>query len=188
VKFRIDLPSDPVGTIYADPPWEYDNPRYYDRMTLEDIKDIPIRDMECEHLWLWTTNTYLPRSLEVVEAWGFEYRSMLTWVKNRMGTGWWLRNKTEHVLFATRSKDKRATPRSRTTVLHEDWQPENRKPDIVYDIIEELSPGPYLELFATKAHPGWQSLSAPAPPLKKPYPRLKRDRRPDAPRRAQGSG
>lgn len=171
--YRLDLPDKPYGTILADPPWEYDNPRYYDRMTLADIKAIDVLHMDVKHLWLWTTNTYLPRSLEVVEAWGFDYRSLLTWEKNRMGTGWWLRNKTEHIIFATRSKKDRATPRSRTTIIHEKWRPENHKPDIQYDIIEELSPGPYLELFSTKPHPGWDALSAPAPPLKKPYPRLK---------------
>jgi len=175
-RYRLDLPDDGrYHTVYADPPWSYDNPRWYDRMTLEEIKDIPVEKATGPdaHLWLWTTNTYLPRALEVVDAWGFTYRSMLTWEKNRVGTGWWLRNKSEHLIFAAKSKKLRRTPRSHTTMLHAKWRKRNKKPDEVFDIIEDLSPGPWLELFATQEHPGWDCYSAPSDPEKDPYPRLK---------------
>lgn len=176
-RYRLDLPSDGrFNTVLADPPWQYDNPKWYDRMTLDDIRDMPVDAATGPdaHLWLWTTNTHLRDALTVVDAWGFTYRSLLTWEKNRVGTGWWLRNKTEHLIFAAKSKALRRTPRSRVSILHAKWQPQNRKPDAQYDIIEELSPGPYLELFATKEHPGWEGFSAPSPPPKEPYPRLKR--------------
>ena len=101
------LPEGPFHVIVADPPWRYDTGRNtpYPTMPIEDIKAMRIQELAEEDsiLWLWTTNAHLRVAFEVVDAWGFEYRSLLTWVKDRMGTGDWLRGQTEHCLLAIRA-------------------------------------------------------------------------------------
>ncbi len=163
--YRPDLPDQQFGTIYADPPWTLSTPGvrrklHYDRMSTEDIAAIPVGDHTTAdaHLWLWTTNAHLPEALSVMEAWGFKYRTMLTWSKNRMGTGWWLRGKTEHVLFGAKSTKQRTGPRATTTIFDAAVRKHSEKPDEVRTIIERLSPGPYLEMFARGQHEGWTSL------------------------------
>lgn len=101
-------------TIYADPPWmekgggkiKRGADRHYSLMRTTDIKALPVRDLAdpdgC-HLYLWTTNNFLPDALEVVEAWGFEYVTTVTWLKDKMGLGQYFRGITEHCIFA-RSK------------------------------------------------------------------------------------
>src|ERR1035438_4610347 len=104
----LELPAGPFQVIVADPPWQYEsgNSLPYPTMAIEDIKAMPIRDIADENaiLWLWTTNAHLRVAFGVVESWGFEYKTLLTWVKNRMGTGEWLRGQTEHCLLAIRGK------------------------------------------------------------------------------------
>jgi N6-adenosine-specific RNA methylase IME4 len=82
----------------ADPTWRYEtgNDLPYPTRTLEDIKALPVKSIAADDalLWLWTTNAHLRVAVEVVEAWGFDYRTLLTWVKNQMGTGEWLRGQT----------------------------------------------------------------------------------------------
>ena len=100
------LPSGPFRVIVADPPWQYDTGGNlpYPTMPLNEIKNMEIEEIAEDDaiLWLWATNAHLRVAFEVVDAWGFEYRSLLTWVKDRMGTGDWLRGKTEHCLLAIR--------------------------------------------------------------------------------------
>lgn len=101
--------------LVVDPPWQYDaresdpthrsaNP--YPSMSIDDIKAMPIGDAAAGDsvLWLWTTNSHIPESFSIVAAWGFTYKTMLTWVKDRMGTGDWLRGKTEHCLLCVKGK------------------------------------------------------------------------------------
>jgi N6-adenosine-specific RNA methylase IME4 len=103
-----ELPTGPFQVIVADPPWQYEtgNSLPYPTMPLEDIKAMPVREIADENaiLWLWTTNAHLRVAFDVVVAWGFEYKTLLTWMKDRMGTGEWLRGQTEHCLLGTRGK------------------------------------------------------------------------------------
>src|SRR5712664_2317795 len=103
-----ELPIGPFQVIVADPPWQYEsgNCLPYPTMPIEDIKALPVSDIADENaiLWLWATNAHLRVAFDVVEAWGFEYKSLLTWVKDRMGTGEWLRGQTEHCMLAARGK------------------------------------------------------------------------------------
>jgi ParB-like chromosome segregation protein Spo0J len=103
-----ELPTGPFQVIVADPPWRYEsgNELPYPTMTLDDIKAMPVESIAADNalLWLWTTNAHLRVAFDVTESWGFEYKSLLTWVKDRMGTGEWLRGRTEHCLLATRGK------------------------------------------------------------------------------------
>jgi N6-adenosine-specific RNA methylase IME4 len=162
MRYALNLPEGQFGTVLADPPWALltggvRRAVHYDRMTTEEIAAMPVANLVTPdaHLWLWTTNSHLPEALTVVEAWGFTYRSLLTWAKPNMATGWWLRGKTEHVIFASRSKRLRANPGNVTTLLQAPTRGHSVKPLELIPLIERLSPGPYLELFARAERVGW---------------------------------
>lgn len=150
------------GTILADPPWDHQQKgtrgaqRHYSLMRTEEIAALPVARLAAEsaHLWLWVTNASLWAGKQVMEAWGFTYRSILTWVKFRLGLGQYLRNQSEHVLLGTRG---RAPVRFRAqgSWFYAPVQEHSHKPEEQYAIIERLSPGPYLELFARRRRPGW---------------------------------
>src|SRR5262249_52203698 len=106
-------------------------------------------------LWLWTTNAHLRVAFDVVEAWGFEYRSLLTWVKDRMGTGEWLRGRTEHCLLATRGRPVFRSG-SHTTALEAVRRQHSQKPEEFYALVEAVCPGGKIELFARVKRTGWQ--------------------------------
>lgn len=144
-------------TILADPPWELQQKgtlgakRHYDLMTLDRIRAMPVAEIAADnaHLWLWVTNATLKHGYDVAEAWGFEVRSVLTWVKFRLGLGNYLRNATEHVLFATRGRAP-VNFRSQPTWINAPVQDHSHKPEELYPLIERISSGPYLELFARR--------------------------------------
>lgn len=151
-------------TILADPPWDVQQrgnrgaERHYDLMTLDQIAAMPVADLaeDNAHLWLWVTNATLRQGYDIAEAWGFTVRSPLTWVKFRLGLGVYLRNSTEHLLFATKG----TAPvqfRSQPTWINAPVQDHSHKPEEQYALIERVSPGPYLELFARRRQPGWDA-------------------------------
>jgi N6-adenosine-specific RNA methylase IME4 len=158
------LPEGQYRVIVADPPWQYDareedpshraaNP--YPSMSIAKIKalDVGARAHDDSVLWLWTTNAHLREAFEVVEAWGFTYKTMLTWGKQKMGTGDWLRGKTEHCLMCVRGKPTiRLT--NQTTLLIADSGKHSAKPEEFYAMIEKLCPGSKLEMFARKKRTG----------------------------------
>lgn len=159
MESRLQLPDGAkFGTVLADPPWPQGGKHtlgirrriHYDRMTLEEIKEMPVGDATHRdgHLWLWTTSHHMKVALEVVEAWGFEFRTFATWPKNRMGIGWWLRSKTEHIIFAAKTRRLRRNPGNETSIIEGKQRGHSVKPETIYPKIERLSPGPYLELFA----------------------------------------
>lgn len=150
-------------TLIIDPPWDIDQKgnygaiRHYPLMTLEEIKAMPIAgltDPEGSHCWLWVTNATLRHGYDVLEGWGFRPRSVFTWVKNRLGLGQYLRGACEYALLGTRGK---APVKFRSQM---NWgffpvQEHSRKPEEFHKIVERVSPGPYLELFARRRQPGW---------------------------------
>ena len=147
-------------TILADPPWDVQQrgkrgaAMHYDLMTLERIKAMPINSLAAEdaHLWLWCVNATLRDGYDVAEAWGFTVRSPLTWIKFRLGLGNYLRNTTEHLLFCTRGKAP-VNFRSQPTWINAPIQDHSHKPEEQYSVIERVSDGPYLELFARRRPP-----------------------------------
>lgn len=149
-------------TILADPPWDIQQRgerganQHYPLMTLDKICALRIDRLAADnaHLWLWTTNAAVPAAHQVIEAWGFRYVSVLTWVKPRLGLGNYLRNASEQLLFAVRGKAP-ILYRSQPTWLFAPVQEHSHKPEEVYGVIERCSPGPYLELFARRPRPGW---------------------------------
>jgi N6-adenosine-specific RNA methylase IME4 len=149
-------------TILADPPWDIGQAghlgaeAHYNLMTLNRIKSMPVADLaeDNAHLYLWVINGAIREGLDVMEAWGFTYRSPLTWIKPRIGLGNYLRNQTEHILFGTRGKAP-VKFRGQGTWTYAPLQDHSHKPEEQYAIIERLSHGPYLELFARRRQPGW---------------------------------
>jgi len=152
------LPTGPFQVIVADPPWQYDsgNSLPYPTMEIEAIKALPVRDIADENaiLWLWATNAHLRVAFEVVEAWGFEYRTLLTWVKDRMGTGEWLRGQTEHCLLAVRGRPV-FLHGSHGTALEAARREHSRKPEAFYQLVESACPGGKVELFCRQNRTNW---------------------------------
>lgn len=167
---RLILPEGiSFGTIYADPPWPLDQENtfssrrriVYDRMSIDEIKAIPVPDVSHPdaHLWMWTTTSHLPVALDVVKHWGFTYRTLGVWRKSRLSLGWWLRSRHEFLIFAAKTTEMRHNPGSFSTEISGDYNGHSVKPDTVYPMIESLSPGPRLELFARDtARDGWHTL------------------------------
>ncbi len=145
------------STIVADVPWAKNQKgklgaiNHYDLMTLEDIKAMPVEKL-CKknaHLWLWAPNGLIPEALEVMNAWGFDYRSPFYWIKPRLGLGTYLRNASEIMLFGTRGKAP-VKFKGQPNWLFAPLQDHSHKPEEQFAIIERVSPGPYLELFARR--------------------------------------
>ena len=149
-------------TILADPPWDvqqrggFGAERHYPLMSVREICELDVEQLAADdsHLWLWITHATLFAGREVTEAWGFTYRSILTWVKPVFGLGSTLRTASEHLLFGTRGKAP-VLYRSQPTWAFWPRQEHSRKPDEQYAVIERVSPGPYLELFARRPRHGW---------------------------------
>lgn len=162
------------SVIYADPPWEFkvysgkgkqrSAERHYDTAGLDDIASLPVEALaapDCA-LFLWAVMPELPGAVDVLRAWGFEYKTVgFTWAKqNRSGEGWftgmgyWTRANAEVCLLATRGSPQRLAmdvPQLVVAPVRE----HSRKPDEVPPRIERLLAGPYLELFARAERPGW---------------------------------
>ncbi|HLI54370.1 MAG TPA: MT-A70 family methyltransferase [Acidimicrobiales bacterium] len=174
----------PFRTVLADPPWRFANrtgkvsPEHrrlarYETLSTEQIASMPVASVMAEsaHCYLWVPNALLPDGLEVLRGWGFDYKANLVWHKVRAdgasdgrGVGFYFRNVTELVLFATRGR-LRTLPAGRRQVnyLATRKREHSRKPDELYDLVEACSPGPYLELFARHRRPGWRSWGDEAP-------------------------
>lgn len=164
-------------TILADPPWQFQNrtgkvaPEHkrlnrYPTMTLEEIKALPVQDVadENSHLYLWVPNALLIEGLEVMKAWGFQYKTNIIWEKVRndgepdgRGVGFYFRNVTEILLFGVRGTNVRTLSpgRSQVNLIRSKKREHSRKPDEMIDLIERCSAGPYLELFARGQREGW---------------------------------
>jgi N6-adenosine-specific RNA methylase IME4 len=119
---------------------------------------------ETAHLYLWVPNALLPEGIEVLRAWGFQYKSNIVWHKIRKdggpdgrGVGFYFRNTTELVLFGVRGHNARtlAPGRSQVNIIKSQKREHSRKPDELYEIIEKCSKGPYLELFARGGRKNW---------------------------------
>jgi N6-adenosine-specific RNA methylase IME4 len=164
------------STILADPPWQFANrtgkmaPEHkrlnrYGTLTLDEIKSLPVAACahQQSHLYLWVPNALLKEGIDVLEAWGFEYKTNLVWYKVRKdggpdgrGVGFYFRNVTELILFGVRGRMRTDEPgRTQVNLIATRKREHSRKPDEIYPLIEGCSPGPYLELFARGARKGW---------------------------------
>jgi N6-adenosine-specific RNA methylase IME4 len=127
-------------------------------MTVEEIVALPVPDIATDDavLFLWATSAQLPIALQVVEAWGFEYKTNMVWVKDRTGLGFYCRNQHELLLIATRGEIPVPLPKNRpASVVHSPRGKHSEKPVCFYKIIEDMYPDlPKIELFARKKYPG----------------------------------
>jgi N6-adenosine-specific RNA methylase IME4 len=165
-----------AGVIYADPPWEFkvysgkgkarSADQHYDTDGLEGIKALPVNALAAEDcaLLMWAVMPELPGALEVIKAWGFEYKTVgFTWIKQNKvdtglfwGMGYWTRANAEVCLLATKGSPRRLNADVHQVVMAP-VQEHSRKPDEIHARIERLVPGPYLELYARRDRPGWQT-------------------------------
>lgn len=176
------------ATVVADPPWPYRSPgahlrpkrearpaswdsklgtpgsaARYGSMSLEDLAALDLDPAANSHLYLWTTNAFMVEAHDLARAWGYEPKTILTWVKTyqndrarvSMKTGYYFRGATEHVVFAVRGSLSLQTDDALPTAFLWPRLPHSVKPDAFYDLVERASPGPYVELFARRARFGW---------------------------------
>lgn len=154
---------DVFSAIVIDPPWRYDNVAtrgaaedHYSTMSLNEMEALDLPAAKDAHLYLWVTNGFLRQGFNLMDAWGFTYKTCLTWVKPQIGMGNWFRNSTEHVLFGVRG----SCPTRRNDVptwFKADRTRHSAKPESFYDLVESCSPGPYLEMFARRRRFGWHT-------------------------------
>lgn len=135
----------------------------YGAMEIADLCAIQPPVEDDAHLYLWTTNSFMVEAHQIAEAWGFKQKTILTWTKTHQGdqsrvsmkTGYYFRGATEHCLFCVRGSLKLQTDEALPTAYLWPRLPHSVKPDAFYDLVERVSPGPYLELFARRARFGW---------------------------------
>ena len=167
-KPKPELPKGKYRVIYADPPWpvgsmtmdKWESPieDKYPTMSIEDIGNLPINELaadECS-LFLWTTHTFLPDALRLIEEWGFKYFCCITWDK---GNGWTqngFHKRTEFLLYAYKGginidQYGQAIP----TIITEPSTKHSKKPDTIRELIKNKTPEPRLEMFARDIYDGW---------------------------------
>jgi N6-adenosine-specific RNA methylase IME4 len=139
-------------------------------MSLDDICALPVQDLATDDcvLWLWTTNAHMRDSFAVLDAWGFQSKTILTWGKPRArGIGHWLRGQTEHCHLAVRGRPTVLFATHQGTLLMAPRGPHSEKPEAFYQLVEQMCPGSKVELFARRARPGFvaHGLSVPTPKL-----------------------
>lgn len=155
--------------VYADPPWRYENPpmggtnrsieNHYPTMTLEEICALPVGDLVTEDalLYLWATAPKLAECMQVIEAWGFEYRTNLVWDKEVIGMGYHARNQHEILLVAKRGDIPPPEAGKQPSSVHRERRTEHSaKPAFYYEMIEAAYPQlPKIELFCRAPRDGW---------------------------------
>lgn len=158
--------------IYADPPWSYQDKKcngncenHYSTMKIEDICNLPIKNMLEENsvLFLWTTYPMLQEAMKVIKSWGFNYKTIaFQWVKKNkksesffFGLGRWTRGNTECCLLAVKGKPKRISNKVSQLII-QPIREHSRKPDETRDrIVELMGDLPRIELFARQYADGW---------------------------------
>lgn len=160
-------------TIYIDPPWEEKGggkikrgaDKHYNLMSIKEIEQLPIpqlADKDGCHLYMWATNNFLQKAFDLLNKWGFEYITLITWNKDRIGLGQYYRGLTEHCIFATTKKrlpykiinNKR---QQGVTGFYEAKTVHSRKPETMRQMIERVSYEPRIELFARETFNSWDS-------------------------------
>lgn len=169
----------PYSTIVADPPWRQPSggPRGagkmgkpwnagrpshlpYSTMTVDEVAALPVAATANKdaHLYLWTTNHHLKGAYTVAEAWGFRPSQVLTWCKppQGIGLGGAFTSTTEFVLYCRRGSLP-CQDRIESTWFHASRRTHSQKPEVFFEWVHKVSPGPYLELFARQPRLGWDS-------------------------------
>lgn len=161
--------------IYADPPWTFKTyskkgegrsaSKHYPVMNKKDIQNIPVQSISSDNcvLFLWVTSPCLLEGIELIKAWGFEYKTIaFTWVKKNKradslfwGMGYWTRSNSELCLLATRGNPKRISA-SVHSVIITPIEEHSKKPGIAREkIVSLIGDVPRIELFARNKTEGW---------------------------------
>ncbi len=151
-------------TIAIDPPWDHEGfslggrgAPTYAVMSQEELLSLAVADWADEtcHLYLWATNNFVLRAGDLVNAWGFSFKTVLTWVKPKFGLGSYFRSSTEQVLFAVKGE---LTTRCTDIGTHfaAAVGKHSEKPQEFFEIVERASYPPYLEVFGRKRRQGWE--------------------------------
>ncbi len=171
----MEFPDKKYKIIYCDPAWSYNNKslnrggalRHYPTMDIEDIANLPVAEISDDDciLFMWTTFPKIFESKQVIDSWGFEYKTLgFVWVKknkiadsNFWGMGRWTRSNAEVCLIAVKGKPKRLSAKVHS-VIESKIEKHSKKPDIVRDkIVELIGDLPRIELFAREKSKGWDS-------------------------------
>ena len=160
-----ELTGQKFGTIYADPPWAYTNhatranvrDAYAGTMSPAEVAALPVGELAADdsHLHLWVTKDFIFEAKQVLEAWGFEYKSMFVWCKTQMGIGNYWRVSHELMLLGVRGDAKRFNDHSQKSWMEFPRGEHSAKPEAIRHIIEQVSQGPFLELFGRLPVGGW---------------------------------
>jgi len=168
---HLPLPTEPIRCVVADPPWRFGDAlgrrgaaANYRTMTAAAIAALSLPKLadDCV-LFLWRVAAMQEEALAVARAWGFQPKAELVWVKLtrrgllHFGMGRHVRNPHEVILLCTRGRPQYRS-RSIRSVFHGPVREHSRKPEEFYRLVEQLCDGPYLELFARAARPGWISV------------------------------
>ena len=167
----IPFPDKKYNIVYADPPWQYkeswgNGQVGYDTMTNDDICKLPVRDIleDQAHLYLWVTNPFIAEGLEICKEWGFEYKTLITWVKlysngkPEMGMGYYFRGCTEHIIFGVKGKMKCKNKTTKNMFQAVNSNRHSEKPHQVREMIVNSSGDlPRIELFARHRFKGWDA-------------------------------
>lgn len=167
------IPEDGFGCIVSDPPWYFavrspkgagrSPDQHYNTMSLDDIKALPVQDWAAKDcvLLLWAIDPMLPQALEVINAWGFTFKTVgFYWAKtNRDGSpftgmGYWTRANPEQCILATRGHPKRLNTNVRRLITSQRRE-HSRKPEEFYERVPQLCGGPYLDMFSRTPRPNW---------------------------------
>jgi N6-adenosine-specific RNA methylase IME4/ParB-like chromosome segregation protein Spo0J len=160
------LPGGVFELVYADPPWQLGNPdgpyapeNHYPTLPLEQIKQLAVPAAEQAVLFLWAVNCLLPQALEVMQAWGFTYKTNLVWDKGSIGLGVWTRNRHELLLLGRKGDHPPPHPEDLpASIIAAPRGAHSQKPELVYQLIERAYPqASKLELYARSSRPGWSA-------------------------------
>lgn len=160
-------------TIVADPPWwpslhantvgrrvgryRAGPQRYYSLMKTDQIAALKPETQRKSHLWLWVINQHVDWGYEVARAWGFEPQQMMTWCKPGFGTGQFQCNSESVLLCRKGGPVDNAFGKSGGTWFEWPRGRHSEKPKDFFDLVERVSPGPYLEMFARSLRDGWSA-------------------------------
>jgi N6-adenosine-specific RNA methylase IME4 len=159
------LPEGKYFVLYADPPWQYDNSGFdesaaqqYPTLPIDKICALPIQKLIDEKavLFLWVTNPFLKDGIAVCDSWGFDYKTNFVWIKNKgPSMGWFNQSRHELLFIATKGEGVHPTEKM-ISWFEAEVTRHSKKPEKVYEMIEAMYGGPYIELFARNDRTGWE--------------------------------
>lgn len=162
-----ELPTGVFEVILADPPWRYqfsetqsrEIENHYPTMDLEDIKNLDVPSADSSVLFLWATAPKLEEAFEVLNSWGFTYKTCAIWDKEKIGMGYWFRGQHELLLVGTKGSFPAPEPSARfSSVIKKPRSTHSAKPEVIYEMLEAMFPSrAYLELFCRAPRDGWEA-------------------------------